>query len=493
MERRRFFALPRVSMLYDADASRREGEGGSRRSLPVVLFLGVALLIGMYIASVLSQPPSSLGAVMPAVPVDALTPSAFSNPVPISSAHTLSFARTPAGNFSSFECSAGSQVFEVPLQNTQGPEFPAADAVFMRTCLLRDVCMVGGRLTYFVDAVLDAATPPNCRISAMTTSPAGFVLPSYLKGHLPTPVAYSPDLVVGPRPPALPFAPTNRTFMLGELSHAENFGHLLIDNILPAYAAADAFGFSMDDVQLISLADCHGMETGGATNPSGASNADDCARNLERWFVPLVPYPFLSAPAMPDQCFERLVLGHELVFSLAGMFLHRSSAIRAARSRLYSAMGISPLFAGAAHTIVVLEKKPQYAPIDYPGMCQDVQAWAQLLDPSPPVHCFRPADLSVAEQLAFIARSSLVVAEHGSTTYMSLFQVPGSSLLVIVPFDDREAKEVQVLLYNTDVQAWYLRRSQLIEGGQGPGALLMALERAGRRLSLPPIALREGG
>ena len=131
------------------------------------------------------------------------------------------FTRVPVGAHSSFECTAGSQVFDVALQETQLPEFPPADDVFMRVCLLRDVCFIGGRLTYYVDAELDAATPSNCRISALTESRAGFVLPSYLKGHAPVPLPHNPTLVVGPRPLHVPFAPSERTFMLGELSHAE--------------------------------------------------------------------------------------------------------------------------------------------------------------------------------------------------------------------------------------------------------------------------------
>jgi hypothetical protein len=34
-------------------------------------------------------------------------------------------------------------------------------------CILRDVCVVGGKLTYYIDFLLDAASPSNMRASAL--------------------------------------------------------------------------------------------------------------------------------------------------------------------------------------------------------------------------------------------------------------------------------------------------------------------------------------
>ena len=97
------------------------------------------------------------------------------------------------------------------------------------------------------------------------------------------------------------------------------------------------------------------------------------------------------------------------------------------------------------------------------------------------------ADLNVREQLEVIADATVTVAEHGSTNYLSLFQPRGSSLLMIVP--SGEAKEAQVMLYNTDVQAFYLTLDAVQLRGEGPGALRLALERAGTRLGLPTVRM----
>ena len=62
---------------------------------------------------------------------------------------------------------------------------------------------------------------------------------------------------------------------------------------------------------------------------------------------------------------------------------------------------------------------------------------------------------------------------------MSLFQPPGSSILLVVQDGAGAAKEVQVLLHNTDVQAFYtwMKNFDL-------KVLFVALERADRNLNV---------
>jgi hypothetical protein len=100
-----------------------------------------------------------------------------------------------------------------------------------------------------------------------------------------------------------------------------------------------------------------------------------------------------------------------------------------------------------------------------------------------------------------IRNATVTVAEHGSTNYLSMFQPPGSSLIMVVPYRS-EAKEPQVMLYNTDVQAFFVSDMavnnaatvgqppfEALKGrNEGAGILLLALERAAVRLNLPPTA-----
>ena len=160
--------------------------------------------------------------------------------------------------------------------------------------------------------------------------------------------------------------------------------------------------------------------------------------------------------------------------------------MRTARLQLHRTLGVAPLvdFSARAHKVVVLQKVPLHTAEFLKTMCDNVRQWASAIEPQPDVECFRPGEFSVKQQLETISTATTVVAEHGSTSYMSIFQPPGSSLLILVPSVDlKPFKEVQVLLYNTDVQAFYAMNSPL-EAGTGPGVLLMALERAGRRLNV---------
>jgi len=122
-----------------------------------------------------------------------------------------------------------------------------------------------------------------------------------------------------------------------------------------------------------------------------------------------------------------------------------------------------------------------------------VQAWALGVTPVPRVDCVVPAELPIAEQLALQAEVTVYVAEAGSTGYgAALFARPGSSLICVVPFIPKfpsRAKEAQVFLFTSDVQVWYYTAALLDDNGGGPGALLLALDRAGVRLNLPPVAL----
>ena len=352
----------------------------------------------------------------------------------------------------------------------------------MRTCLLRDVCFIGGKLTYFVDDELEAAGPSSASSASALALYTGYdSSPKWENKQLNFTFKHTP------RPAHPPFAPTDRTYLLSELSYAENFGHLLIDTIIPAFAVADVFGLDMEHVQLLDTRSCETTATNSFVDMEGNLGDELCRRNLERWLVPLFTHPMLQSP-IADSCYERLIVGYALSFSLQGMFAHRASAIRVMRHRMYDSLGVPPTFMGTSHKIAVLEKRVERAPTEYPGngLCKDVRVWAERLRPMPEIICFVPALLTVKQQLRHMVAASLVVAEHGSTTYLSLFQTVGSSLLIAVP-DNKHAKEVQVLLYNTDVQAWYFSFSQLQK--QGEGAVLLALERAGRRLGLPPVFL----
>ena len=93
------------------------------------------------------------------------------------------------------------------------------------------------------------------------------------------------------------------------------------------------------------------------------------------------------------------------------------------------------------------------------------------------------------QQFKILSTASVVVSEHGSTTYASMFQVPGSALLIVAPVSKGEfkwAKEPQVMLYLTDLYTLYLDDGR-IASGKAPAVLQYVLYRAGEMLGLSAL------
>ncbi len=377
-------------------------------------------------------------------------------------------------SFSSFECTAGSQTFENSLQSTQRvcSGLPQANDAIMRTCMLRDVCFVAGELTYYADPELERTTPEMFRLQTLlnekpvglgvdvpTGIGTGFAYTGYLSGCQRN-ARFLPRVVLGPRPAGLPFHEDDRVYIMGELSHSQNYGHLLVDSVLPTLSVADAFGLAPAQTQYVGFTNCSTFAMAVGETPQGP-NSVVCERQVERWMVPILSRPPLFPPHA-DGCFRRAIYGHEHQFSLGGMYLHRSAAMRTARLQLHRALGVSPHvdFSVRTHKVVVLQKVPLYTAEFLTTMCENVKRWAAAIEPQPDVECFKPGEFSVKKQLETISTATTVVAEHGSTSYMSMFQPPGSSLLILVPSVDLTPfKEVQVLLYNTDVSTCYITSS----------------------------------
>jgi len=352
--------------------------------------------------------------------------------------------------------------------------------------------MVGGAVTYFADFALAIAAPPA---AGATIADADVFLGQFQ--FTAAQGLWQPAVLAGPRPSHLPFAPEDRTYVLDDLSFAENFGHLLMDNFLAAYAAAEVLGLDPGDLQLLGQRDCaHFLDKGLVVG--GARSEDMCARNVAVWGAALFSYPYLTPPYARDFCVRELVVGHAPGFALASSYAHRAATARAARAHAHARLGVPPSAPLQAHTVLVMLKHAEHALVAIPELCSLVEAWVAALQPPPQLLCVMPAGLGLEEQLRLQANVTVYVAEAGSTAYgAALFGRPGASLVSVVPGTRPGniklplAKEAQVFLATTDVQAWYYSLQSLVEEGWGAGAMLLALERAGQRLNLPPLALDE--
>jgi hypothetical protein len=353
-------------------------------------------------------------------------------------------------------------------------------------CLVRDVCLVGGEPTFYVEE--DASVPEPLRLSSLVR--ANFLYAGPYEATVGTP--FKPRVVQGPRPAHLPFAPPGRLYVQTSLNNAQNFAHLLLDTILPAYAAADFYGLGVEDVQHVGLTTCSTFPNNGWVSKGGASFSASCYENFNRWYEPLMPHPYLDGRAAGDVCFEAMVMGQDALFSSAlfGGHTGRARAVRAMRERALAfaaaaAEGSSGERRGGVgggglrrRVQVLMQYNPTNAPSALGDLCELVKEGLQGrhgLD----VQCSVPGAQSLADQLRDIREADLAVCEHGSTCYAALFLSPGAALLSIVPSTAPTAKEGHVLLFLSDVAVLYLEEGRARIKGELQGALALALQRAG--------------
>lgn len=413
--------------------------------------------------------------------------------------------RARLDSYSSFECTAsGSQAFDFDVQSVdQCRGYHDATDVHVRVCKLRDVCIVDGLLTYYVDPFVESRAPRTTRMEAF---PGGGPA---CAGYLPldcTCVPERTDIRHEPRPETLEFMSEDKVHLLDRMSDPSNYAHLLLDTVISSYAAADMFGDSLLKLQPVFLNNCttftdqevHAhMRKGGihyiVPGTNGKTAKDLCEEKTREW----LPLAFDHPPMFPphkDVCFRELVVGHSHALSVGSMFPHRGVSIRKLRQRVLQKLALPVLQPSREkHHVVVLEKVQLITPSLGLDVCDLTK---RALNPATKnanlepgdreivkVTCITPAKMSIRKQMRAISAATVVVSEHGSTTYLSFFQSPGTSLVVI------GAKEAMALLSNTDVQTWFhpLHLAVLPSGGGFAGLLHLALDRAGRRLGLPSL------
>jgi len=299
--------------------------------------------------------------------------------------------------------------------------------------------------------------------------------------HPNGPPYYKPEVLWTERPP-LPFEP-DRLYVLDELSDPSNYAHLLVDTLLPTIGVAQVYGEDPANVQLVETVNCHTWHKPDMLIPGLNKPASEvCEKNLRVWPPALLAHPMLLPPYGRDMCFRRLVMGQAGSMSLAGEFA-RGAITRAARTRLYEGLGLDPAARPSAHHILVLVKKKFIKDVEVPDICGTVRGWAAWW-PEVTVTCIVPAEVTLREQIEALSKATVVVSEHGSTSYSCMFQVPGTSLLLLAPVKTgvlKWAKEPQVMLYFADLFVLYLDESRWVDKVAVP-LLQSALDRAGKSL-----------
>lgn len=433
----------------------------------------------------------TLATLLVTVPISTLSPSSIAGRHIISLSRRHPLLQAPRQPFSSFQCTAGSQLLEDPLQHPHLVHHPVqANDQSLRLCLLRNVCLVNNSLTFYVDPSERKAVPPDLLVSAFL--PSRLIYSNFPEANERIGLPFS--VVDGARPPDQIDAINDRIYMLDAFTYVFNWAHLLQDTVIPAYAAAEVFGISIDDIQLVGLYSCSRNLVVEQRLPlSSRSVTEACLSNFANWFPLFFTHWYMFRPDGDghNMCFRNIIAGQNSMYSLAGIFPHETSAARRMRIHLFESLGLPLHDAPVHHSIVVLEKLPDMNPIEYPELCADISRWAGNLHPAIPVQCIIPGTLNVSVQMSLLRLATVVVAEHGSTTHSGMFHFPGSTFLIVYTKSAPKflhIKEPSSALMWNDIHVIYFDQHRLRSTGTGKAVLTKALNEAAGSLGLPRIS-----
>lgn len=190
----------------------------------------------------------------------------------------LSFPDPPKDSsvsYSSFRCLGGSQKLTTNYLRNNHPEFPLNDPRF-RVCRLRNVCFtyktdahnLPPTLVYFRREYEDKQKTLSDEFSFQTMAKnivAGQLsFKRILSDSASRKFTFMPVVVVDHGYDTNKFQ-TKSTIFLDEPSWP-NYGHYLIDNVIPTYMAAEMFGIKFTKIQQLYLSSCTIMKQ---VNPYG--------------------------------------------------------------------------------------------------------------------------------------------------------------------------------------------------------------------------------
>jgi len=370
-------------------------------------------------------------------------------------------------------------------------DYHSPDWLGYRLCLLHDVCVVDGEVTFYVDPKADALLPASMRLSAFSSG-------LLYKGAYEATVAKAevPRVVSGPRPPSASYAsPRDRLYLLNSLNNAQNYAHLLLDTILPAFSVALFYDLEIQDLQHAGLSTCDTFPNSNwvLKGEKSASFSAACWGNFEKWYDVIMPHPFLNAATgLPAEsgsaggkhaaaqhqpiCYANAVMGHDSMFSTALFAGHMSRAApsRAIRERAFRfffgkppPMELPPSSSTKKQVALVLTSmRPTSEDSGVSAsLCKRTKeavlpTWQGTAD----VLCMAPATMALKEQLLHLSNAAMVISEHGSTGYAGLFMTPGATLILVTPKGEKVAKEGHVLLFLPDIHTLYLTEKEVEDG-----------------------------
>ena len=356
--------------------------------------------------------------------------------------------------YSSFRCIGGSQTFpDMISQKTQvGHGWPEANLARNRLCHFENICWVNDRFVFYEDPQLRASTPDLVWPESFDAN--GHKAMLHL-GYLDE-TGWSPVVEQGPLPESAVIN-ASVTFLIGEKSFSDNFAHLLIDDLIPALQALFVYNFPLDSGLLLSVSGCASAswlyDPDAITPYANRSRKEVCLDNYST-YAPLV----LGRSVLDVRqewkdttiCMRHALAGQSSVFSLRTLDVERGPSLRWARDSIVKGLGLGTIPRPSSQRVIVLTKGPGFGGgATWTKLCEDTSATVNAVDRSIPVQCLDPVRQSLAAQVQSSRESTLIVAEHGTTSYTAIF---GHDGLVLLSIADRAAvKDMQINLYVTHI------------------------------------------
>jgi hypothetical protein len=377
-------------------------------------------------------------------------------------------AVAPSAKYSSYQCAGAGGTQRFPenwkLQRTNSA-FPSGLDRTFTVCKFENICYVDGKLTFFGDPELFPHIPSS--IKPWT----GMVATSYLK-----PRSLEITTQLGPMPDSLPLG-EHDVYLLQSSSFSDNFGHMMIDDMMPGFIALDMFDLHTDAVRIIMNPGCF-FEQHWYMNPTyKIPRKEICEKNYRLWSKYLWDAPIWMEKDTPKNvCFRTAIAGHSSAFSLSSLELARGGFLRRFRDRVYSRLPsggkMLPPQPTHKHHILVCSKNVGFTPNDWKSICSDVQKSVSSFTPIPEIVCEDLSTMPLENQIALIAKATIIVAVHGTVSYAALF---ARDRTVLIAVGTQELKEPQILLPATHFHTLYLWREDADFADQLDQNLLFAL------------------
>lgn len=377
--------------------------------------------------------------------------------------------------YSSHQCIGGSQVLETKsmkwaMRQGQGEftlnRYPLNEAEF-RTCLYRNICLIGGTLTYYISNNTKVNTPNDYL-------PDGFDGKMIHTGHLRRSTLPIQTVVSNAGIPKEYQYHSVKNVFLDANSWTFNYGHYLNDNVLPAYFAARIFNIEFNSIQQLFETNCRLFETLPANfadrlvdyNRSMGTYRQACLNKLDgmyHYFFEHTPI-YVDLLSTTNVCFKQLVGGHGSTFGLKSVENTRGIIVRELRDYILNNKLPKDLLNSKQEDLILvgLRTVGTAGGAVIPDLCNTVTNALQqlpLYKDKYRIECFVPSHLSFEDEVKMVRRAKILVSVHGTISYMSLFTRDGTQYVSIA--DPKEFKENQTLLYLTHLYLLYITWDRL--------------------------------